>query len=104
MSAFLIVATVAPPRSISILSRIVSFFSWILYSSAPEEASSRTSVSRIRSAFPSTLKARSPSPSSIQKSSPTANSFSRIRYFVPSSPPRRRNSPIEASSLSGKEY
>jgi hypothetical protein len=73
----LTVATVLPPRSTSIRSRTLSFFSWIVSSSSPERLSS-TSVSRIRSALPFTLKARSPPSVSIQKSSPTENIFSRI--------------------------
>ena len=77
MSAFFTVATVSPPRSTSILSRTLSFFSWIENSSSPSGLS-RTSVSRMRTALPLTLKARSPSSVSIQESSPTANSFSRI--------------------------
>ena len=76
-SAFLTVATVFPLRSTSILSRTLSFFSWIVNSSSPERLSS-TSVSRTRSALPFTLKARSPPSVSIQKSSPTENIFSRI--------------------------
>jgi hypothetical protein len=63
--AFLIVATVWPSRSISIVSRMRSFFSWTEKSSAPEVSSS-TSVSRTRSAFPSTLNARSSCSFSIQ--------------------------------------
>ena len=76
-SAFLTVATVCPPRSTSILSRTLSFFSWIVNSSSPEGLSI-TSVSRTRSALPLTLNARSPPSVSIQKSSPIENSFSRI--------------------------
>jgi hypothetical protein len=64
-SAFLTVATVRPPRSISILSRTLSFFSWIVKSSSPPGVSS-TNVSRIRNAFPFTLKALSPPSVSIQ--------------------------------------
>ena len=77
ISALWTVATVSPSRSIFIVSRIESFFSWILRSSSPDGASS-TKVSRTRSALPLTLKARCPSSVSIQKSSPIANSFSRI--------------------------
>jgi hypothetical protein len=65
MSAFFTVATVLPSRSISILSRTLSFFSWIVNTSSPLGVS-RTSVSRIRSALPFTLKARSPPSVSIQ--------------------------------------
>ena len=74
--AFFTVATVRPSRSTSILSRTLSFFSWIVNSSSPDGPSS-TSVSRMRRAFPSTLITRSPSASSIQKSSPIENIFSR---------------------------
>ena len=77
INAFLMVATVSPSRSIFIVSRMWSFFSWILKSSWPEGAS-RTKVSRSRSALPLTLNARSPCSVSIQKSSPIENSFSRI--------------------------
>ena len=70
-------ATVFPPRSTSILSRTLSFFSWIVKSSSPEGLST-TRVSRIRRAFPLTLKARSPPSVSIQASSPIENIFSRI--------------------------
>ena len=53
------------PRSMVILSRTVSFFSWIFESSFPL-ASSRMNVSRIRAALPFTLKRLLPSSSSIQ--------------------------------------
>jgi hypothetical protein len=75
-SAFLTVATGSPPRSTCILSRRLSFFSWIEKSSSPERLS-MTRVSRNRSALPFTLNARSPSSVSIQKSSPIEKSFSR---------------------------
>ena len=63
--AFLTVATVWPPRSIPIVSRIFSSFFWTLYSSAPEGSSS-ANVFRRRRTFPSTLKARSPASFSTQ--------------------------------------
>jgi len=64
-SAFLIVATVSSPRSTSIVSRTRAFFSCTLYSSLPD-GSSNTSVSRTRSALPSTFTTRCPAPFSIQ--------------------------------------
>jgi len=50
-NAFLTVATVLPSRSISILSRMLSFFSWIVKSSLPSSVSS-TNVSRMRMLVP----------------------------------------------------
>ena len=93
ISAFLTVATVCPPRSISIVSRTRSFFSWIVKSSSPDGVLQHQRLAD-RSALPSTLNTRWPSSFSIQKSSPIANIFSRIRYFVPPSDPARRNSPM----------
>src|ERR1700754_4012068 len=89
-SAFLTVAAVRPSRSISILSRTLSLRSWIVHSSWPERLS-MTSVSRTRSALPSTLNAFSPPSVSIQKSSPIENIFSRIVYRVGVGPPRSRS-------------
>src|SRR4051794_14846149 len=79
------------PRSIVILSRTLSAFSWILETSLPW-ASSRMNVSRIRAALPLTLKTRLPFSSSIQKSSPMAMIFWRIWNLGPSRP--RWRSPI----------
>src|SRR4051812_34974360 len=53
-SALWIVASVSPSRSTRMVSRTVSFFSWILARSFPWR-SSRTNVSRTLSALPSTL-------------------------------------------------
>jgi hypothetical protein len=64
-SAFFTVATFRPPASISILSRMLSFFSWIFATSRPL-ASSSTHESRTRIALPSTLNAFAPVSSSIQ--------------------------------------
>ena len=64
-SAFLTVADFPLRRSILILSRTVSFFSWIEATVLPFVSSS-LNVSRIRAAFPLTLKTLVPDSSSIQ--------------------------------------